>query len=504
MILLLKKWFGSKKAKLHIVSRQPRKQAVIFVHGLQGDAELTWKREGCPSFPELIREDLALQDFDIYSFEYKSNLSYSQNDFCETARILHAEIEARLKDQHLIFIAHSMGGLIVQQYIVDRIENGELQRMKQIQGIVYLSVPFEGSLLGNLFGRLHKQVRTLGAFSSHLGQLRDKWVKYCFRDGAANIADQMRFTIPQIIISGINDQVVPRHSAKPSHIEGKIFEVDEDHKSICKIDNNSTVYIHVKDFLLSKEITGQTQEAMVLWLHGWGISQFQEEAHYNLDLTSFFDIQSSPRMLPNLDTWRKDITPQLDWVVNGWAENWMHKSRKIRIYAKCCLSLGLLIGNRFSKPKGAILEVEHYGQIWKIRENRQSTYIQAKKTPGNSLESKKAILIISVSEDIEKEVLSFLGSDAMDGVLYKVVYNVLPLKGAGQTSIQNADDAMIYAQSVKQAAEQLKREGIQEILLFIKSPLSVAIFTGHYLTAVGHIQVFEYANPGYTPACVLS
>ena len=70
-------------------------------------------------------------------------------------------------------------------------------------------------------------------------------------------------------------------------------------------------------------------------------------------------------------------------------------------------------------------------------------------------------------------------------------------------SIQNAEQAVAYAKDVKEIADDLRRQGIEEFYMFLNCPFSVAVFVGHYLTAMCPVQVFDYAIPEYTESCRL-
>jgi hypothetical protein len=119
-----------------------------------------------------------------------------------------------------------------------------------------------------------------------------------------------------------------------------------------------------------------------------------------------------------------------------------------------------LLGSRLSYTKGVKLEVDHYGQLW-VADNHGSSYTtRSKNTPGNFVECSRAIVIISVSKDIQNEVEQYLSTTQIE---YNKIVNILPSIGPGQKSIENAKQALLYAISVKNEIEQLKNEGIRVI-----------------------------------------
>lgn len=69
-------------------------------------------------------------------------------------------------------------------------------------------------------------------------------------------------------------------------------------------------------------------------------------------------------MLPSTEVWTKTLTLQLELATTVWSQEWVKKGGRIRIYSKLSLPGGILLGSRFSKTKGAIIEAEQSKQIW--------------------------------------------------------------------------------------------------------------------------------------------
>lgn len=483
---------GVKKAELFPKTDRRSKHAVIFVHGLHGDPNDSWRqRKSTKTFPELLALDKDMHTIDIYSFGYPSNLILNY-DFREVSKILYSEIKAHLNGKDIFFVAHSMGGLVVQQFLVDQFEMFHPEVAQRVKGIVYLAVPFNGSTKANLFSWLlpfHKQVHSLMTNNPALDQLRTSWAKYVYRGGDERLPDTFRVNIPQIAIYGVRDRIVSKNSASSFHIGATVIPSDTGHKHICKIDQFSTEYKHIKDFIIEK--VSSKIKLMIVHIHGWAKQRFPEEAHYHLDWTRHFKISPTTRILPHSTVWEKEILPEVESLANEWSE----KGGVIRIYSKLCLTGALLIGSRLSFTKGVKLEVEHYGQIWMADKYDTSYNVIPKTTFGNLTGSPRAILILSVRKNIQTEVEQYLNSTQQT---YKKLVNLLPPNGAGPESIQNSIQALSYALSVKEEIEKLKTEGVKEIFLFLNTPLSVAFFVGHRLTASCPIITFEFNGIDYT------
>ena len=101
-----------------------QKAAVIFIHGFGGSAGTeTWG-----NFPHYLSKNSALSNWDIFSLGYSSRLSIDFTGFWTAnpdipilALYLNTLCTNPQLDSYesLAFVAHSMGGLVVQQALVD-------------------------------------------------------------------------------------------------------------------------------------------------------------------------------------------------------------------------------------------------------------------------------------------------------------------------------------------------------------------------------------------------
>lgn len=221
--------------------------AIIFVHGLQGDPYKTWTKKGYESLPHMLSADEKYNEFDIFTFGYDTGFIFKRSEFQDIGDILCTEIEAKLTEYKTIsFITHSMGGIVVQSMLTEQVERKNYKLLKRIDGIVYLAVPFLGSNVASkasfipylfvppILGErmVSMQVQTLKIFSKQLAELSIKWSQY---------RSEELLNLKELNIYGQSDKAVAIHSARAPHIKN-FKAVDEGHRSICKVDRESTVY----------------------------------------------------------------------------------------------------------------------------------------------------------------------------------------------------------------------------------------------------------------------
>ncbi|AIC93175.1 alpha/beta fold hydrolase [Shouchella lehensis] len=487
-----------KKANLFKrIHSEQNKNTVVFIHGYSGDHEDTWRIDkNTPGLIEAVQHDSDLRHFNIYSFGYVTGFTWGHYDFKTIARVLYSQIRAELPTHNIFFVTHSMGGLVAQQYIVDRCLNFETEDLSKVKGVAFLGVPFEGSKLS--FLALNKQGKTLKSGNPLLQDLKNNWEKYITRGGVASLPRTLQHEFHRLSVIGVKDQVVIANSSNPFHIDSQnVFEVDETHGSLCKGDYNSPVFKHIKDMLI--KASSESQSTMVLGINGYDRRKF-EGADYTVDWSEYFDISTKPRLLPDADTWSNKIIPSITPASEYWVSNYSRRGGRIRVQGKFCLTGGLLLGNRFSRTKGVKLEVEHYSEIWDSDASASSLKISYNTTPGNEHHSNTAVVILSVSNNIHSQVQTFL--ENLEGVDYREVHNLTPGNGPGQESIKSDSEAVSYAKSVKEKIDNLQAQGITEILLFVNAPLSLSIIIGHWLTATCPIQTFEYdGTSSYKYSC---
>ncbi|XP_067900822.1 protein SERAC1 isoform X2 [Heterodontus francisci] len=147
---------------------QPIKADVLFIHGLLGAAFKTWRQKDnsgvadkdanytecwpktwlaadCPSLRILSVE----YDTHLSDWRSKCPVENERKSLAYRGRELLTKLKAAgVGDRPVVWVAHSMGGLLVKKMLLDASEDPEMRSMVQnTQGIVFYSVPHYGSRL---------------------------------------------------------------------------------------------------------------------------------------------------------------------------------------------------------------------------------------------------------------------------------------------------------------------------------------------------------------------
>ncbi len=241
------------------------KKLVLFIHGLGGSEE-TWGE-----FPSLIWDDEEIDkdEFWFASYEYgtswndtKATLSIIGKvgsffkipyvstvttgvsatlrgllDIEDVARILHSEIDIRYKAfEDIYIVAHDMGGLVAQRYIVDILAKNRPLKVKKL---MLYDVPNHGTSLAKISLLYpHSQVKQLTSDSPFMEEFN--------RNIEFQTLDQ-KIDVQYIVC--VKDSIVDIASATAGYKQNAL-ELERTHTEIVKPKSHQDlVYISFKNFI---------------------------------------------------------------------------------------------------------------------------------------------------------------------------------------------------------------------------------------------------------------
>eukprot|EP00076_Gallus_gallus_P019315 XP_015139704.1 protein SERAC1 isoform X2 [Gallus gallus] len=243
-------------------SSQPIRADVLFVHGLLGAAFKTWRQQDidqpvdkkasevqeeysqcwpktwlasdCPALRIIsVEYDTRLSDWKAKCpvEPHRTSIAYRSNELLEKLRA------AGIGERPLVWVSHSMGGLLVKKMLVDASKNPEMDKIvNNTRGVIFYSVPHHGSQLAEysisarylLFPSV--EVKELSKDSPALKVLNDDFLSFA-KDKKFPVLSFAE-TLPTHIGSMLKLHVVPLESAKLGI--GELIPVDVNHLNICK------------------------------------------------------------------------------------------------------------------------------------------------------------------------------------------------------------------------------------------------------------------------------
>lgn len=211
---------------------------VIFVHGVMGDSIETWRpSSSSQGWPQLLTSDDDMPNVDVLSVGYRSKpLERSQNIEELSNSIMQALQDRSVfkKYDNVIFVVHSMGGLITKRFLVTlRAEN--IEQFNKVKGIIFFSTPSGGADIARVASWLssNEQFGDMepSDFNSSLQILDNDW-KRLLRLRTSESPFPKSFCAYETL-STSTLKVVPRSTSEQG-CDNTPLAFDRDHLSIVK------------------------------------------------------------------------------------------------------------------------------------------------------------------------------------------------------------------------------------------------------------------------------
>ncbi|KAL8613066.1 hypothetical protein ACOMHN_008835 [Nucella lapillus] len=253
-------------------SRRTIHADMVFVHGLLGGGVKTWRQEDAAyqaAGPESNRTDCWPKDWlaedcphvRIVSVHYDTALSaWSASDSVSKEKctlegrsreLLEKLRHAGLGKRPIIWVGHSMGGLVVKQLLELCDDHSPIKQ--QTCGLLLYAVPHGGLSMAALTSQVHfllypsTEVQELKADSPHLSRLHEHFKQFVEQNSipCLSFGEQLKTrlgkTLPQVLL-------VPPQASNPG--VGEFFSLPLNHINICKPDSrDSDLYQQTLSFV---------------------------------------------------------------------------------------------------------------------------------------------------------------------------------------------------------------------------------------------------------------
>ncbi|XP_054791050.1 uncharacterized protein LOC129296480 isoform X2 [Prosopis cineraria] len=238
---------------------------VVFVHGLRGGPYKTWRiAEDRSSAKSTLVEKIDQEtgklgtfwpgewlsndfpDARLFTLKYKTNLTQWSGASLPlqevSSMLLEKLVAAGIGKRPVIFVTHSMGGLVVKQILYKAMEGNFDHLVNNTIGIVFYSCPHFGSKLADVPWRMGIVLRPalsvgeLRRGSSRLVELND-YIRHLHKKGKLDVLSFCETKVTPIVEGyggwAFRVEIVPIESAYPGFGELVVLE-SKDHVNSCK------------------------------------------------------------------------------------------------------------------------------------------------------------------------------------------------------------------------------------------------------------------------------
>lgn len=297
-----------------------RKADVVFIHGLGGDAHMTWSNDKNHenSWPYWLGAEFP--DVSVWSIGYaaspskwtrvlgwfsakKRDSGYAMALPERALEILDSMQQTGIGERPLLFVCHSLGGLVAKQILrksSDSIDPAKRQLSTNLGAVLFLGTPHSGSFLATILDALrlplltNRSIDDLMAHSPYLADLND-W----YREFAPNANVRTKTYYETRAVFGLL-KIVNRTSGGSAVGEAAVG-LNKDHISIAKPElTTSNVCIAAKKLLRENVLCRATHIPPTLSLAALAIAPPPVVVNVNVDRTMLGEANAPriPHQLP--------------------------------------------------------------------------------------------------------------------------------------------------------------------------------------------------------------
>ncbi|KAL8816847.1 MAG: hypothetical protein Q9223_004212 [Gallowayella weberi] len=269
---------------LHLIyDKEDALGELIFVHGLGGSAIKTWswKRDTANFWPAWLNDDEELHKFRVFTFGYNSNfkgggtnlniMDFAKDLLFHLLTFSQGDSQA-IGGRPIIFVAHSMGGLVVKKaYIIGKQDPEFSGIVSQVYGILFLATPHRGSQYAKMLNNILSTTPMGAPPKAYVASLDAQ------SEALQDINEQFRVNCQNLALVSFYEslKIVEKESATLGYPQETSNQLDADHHTICKFQSREDRnYITVRNTLRlwaarlnAKEIKSQPYTPTLIPLH---------------------------------------------------------------------------------------------------------------------------------------------------------------------------------------------------------------------------------------------
>ncbi|KAK8087439.1 hypothetical protein PG994_002413 [Apiospora phragmitis] len=224
----------------------PATAHIVFVHGLGGDSEHTWSKNGILWPRDLLPRQAPFREAGVHVFGYDSNFKKSSTlnirDFSKSLlnNLLNNPI---VNDSNcpIILVGHSMGGLIMKQtYILAKQMSVYRDIAERITAIVFIATPHTGSELTPILDRIFRMTSGLKPYLEDLRRNSDtvQTINTLFPTHSTDIMIHSFYETEPLSVGGLRDvMIVPKLDAVLNYAHEQSALLYGDHRIVCKFES---------------------------------------------------------------------------------------------------------------------------------------------------------------------------------------------------------------------------------------------------------------------------
>ncbi|KAI0467756.1 hypothetical protein F4859DRAFT_492567 [Xylaria cf. heliscus] len=338
---------------------------IIFVHGLGGASRRTWSKYGDPSLfwpGTFLPFEPDIKEARILTFGYNSNFrpgsGKSTMSILDFAKELLYDMKyaidensipnsdnLQMGERPIIFIVHSMGGLIVKEvYIQGQNDPAYTEITKAISSIIFLSTPHRGTNLAETLNRILRVsiignpmqfIAELSTGSQTLQQLNEQ-----FRHIAPRLQIVSFYETRPTSMARTQVMVLEKDSSVLGYPGEVSKPLDADHHDVCKFNGpDDPRYIAVRNVL--KALVRKAEQSNVK-----DGTQEAQPITRQLDIEEYLSIHETPDIDYNFfrDRW---IPGTCKWILGhkeftGWVQDQHCKPHVLWIHGNAASGKSIL------------------------------------------------------------------------------------------------------------------------------------------------------------------